>query len=312
LATSWAGAVTFGVTDCGVSIAVRVSGECVTMDTAGSVEGAVAIGGATTPGVSSEVRVDCVLTTTSLSAPLPLVVRVGDESDGRASINLDDNRFLVGCGVVDADPLVPDADGGVGVEARRCAPRMPVNVLRPVRELPSSVDVLAPGDVGAALDSDGVEVLVRPKPPLGVFAEVEPDAPLSCEPLADDPEESWESGPAHAIPLPVNSAAPTPNATASPPTRPIYLEAFTDSPDSAHGCSWMLLSRKLFCGIAGPVSWSDPSPATRRRRIRGRRGCARGPDRISRANAGGGSCRRAAAPPAPALPPRRPRWARSR
>jgi len=203
------------------------------MDTAGSVEGGLAICGAATVGVSNEVGVDCVFTTTSLSAPLPPVVLFGEESDGLTSVNFGDNRFLLGCGVVDVDPLVPDADCGVGVEADRCAPRMPANVLRPVREPPSSP---TPGDVEAVVDSDGVEVLVRPKGPAGVFAEFEPDAPLFPEPLADETDESWESGPAQAIPLPVKSAAPTPNATASPPTRPIYLEAFIDSPDSAHGC----------------------------------------------------------------------------
>src|SRR6185312_1623947 len=110
--------------------------------------------------------------------------------------------------------------------ADRWAPSMSANVFRPVRELPSS-----PCDVEAGVDPDGVEVLMRPKGPAGVFfTGFESDASLAGGPLVDETDESWESGPAQAIPLPVNNAAPTPKATASPPIRPIYLEAFIAFP----------------------------------------------------------------------------------
>jgi hypothetical protein len=51
------------------------------------------------------------------------------------------------------------------------------------------------------------------------------------EDSADDSEEcsvedSVPDGPAHAVAVPVNNAAPTPSATANPPTRPTYSAAF--------------------------------------------------------------------------------------
>jgi hypothetical protein len=61
---------------------------------------------------------------------------------------------------------------------------------------------------------------------VGVFADPEPDALPVPEPLVDEPDESEEAGWAQAIPQFVKTAAPTPKATASPPIRPIYLEAF--------------------------------------------------------------------------------------
>jgi hypothetical protein len=103
------------------------------------------------------------------------------------------------------------------------APRMPANVLR---TRPGAADFVASVDVEAALDPETVEVCVVVEGPFGVFADPEPDALLVPEPLADEPDESEEGGLAQAIPLFVKTAAPTPKATASPPIRPIYLEAF--------------------------------------------------------------------------------------
>jgi len=175
LATLWVGCAAFGVADCGVTIALRITGKFFTMDTSGSVEGVLAICGTATVGFSNEVTVDCAFTTTSLIASLPLVVLAEIEADGSRSVKLDRNRFLLGCGVVDVDPLVPDADCGAGVVADRWAPSMSANVFRPVRELPSS-----PCDVEAAVDPDRVEVLMPPKGPAGVFfTGFESDASLS-------------------------------------------------------------------------------------------------------------------------------------
>jgi hypothetical protein len=227
-----AGCAAFGVADCGVTVAPRVIGEFFTMDTGDHVENVLAICG-TTLGVSNDVRVDGVFTTTSL-APPALIVLAGKDPWRPTSVKPDRNRFFLGCGVVDVDPLVPEAECGVGVAADRWAPRMPANVFRLVRGLSSSP---APGDVEAAVDPDAVEVLRRPKGPAGVFfTGFESDAPPARGPLVDEPDESWESASAQAIPLPVNSAAPTPNATASPPIRPTYLEPFTDPPDPALEC----------------------------------------------------------------------------
>ena len=166
------------VADCGVTIALRVTGESFTMDTGDRVENVLAICG-TTLGFSNEVRVDCVFTTTSL-APVALSVLAGRDPWRRASVKLDGNRFFLGCVVVDVDPLVPDADCGVRVDADRSAPRMSANVLRPVLEPPSSPAVPSPGDVEAAVDPDRVEVLMRPKGLAGVFfTGFESDASLS-------------------------------------------------------------------------------------------------------------------------------------
>jgi hypothetical protein len=51
--------------------------------------------------------------------------------------------------------------------------------------------------------------------------------PASEDPAVDESEEAEESGSAHAMPVPVNNAAPTPSATANPPTRPTFAAAFT-------------------------------------------------------------------------------------
>jgi hypothetical protein len=49
---------------------------------------------------------------------------------------------------------------------------------------------------------------------------------------------SWEPVSAEATPMQEKTAAPTPNPTASPPTRPIYLDALIASPDPA----WVTLA----------------------------------------------------------------------
>lgn len=109
---------------------------------------------------------------------------------------------------------------------------MSASVVRLARELSWS-----PCDVEAAVDPADIEFLIRPKGPAGAFfTGFESDASPGGELLVGEADESLESGVAEAIPLPENSAAPTPNATASPPTRPIYLEWFIDFPDSAHRC----------------------------------------------------------------------------
>jgi hypothetical protein len=72
-------------------------------------------------------------------------------------------------------------------------------------------------------DFEDVPVLVDE--PAEVFADPVPG------PLADEPDEFDDdppgAGAAQAIPPPVKTAAPTPNATARPPIRPIYLEALS-------------------------------------------------------------------------------------
>jgi hypothetical protein len=100
-----------------------------------------------------------------------------------------------------------------------CEPRV-------VTPPPGAADVVAPVEGEAALDPDPVEVCVLVAEPFGVFADPEPDSPLVPEPLEDEPDEFEEAGWAQAIPQLVKTAAPTPKATASPPIRPTYLEAF--------------------------------------------------------------------------------------
>ena len=78
--------------------------------------------------------------------------------------------------------------------------------------------------------------------------------------FADEPAETEESGSAQAVPPPpVKTAAPTPSATASPPTRPIYLDGSTDFP-------WLgaYMFRELYRSKAcreGPTTRLDPLTA---------------------------------------------------
>src|SRR5215208_5010448 len=99
----------------------------------------------------------------------------------------------------------------------------------PLPLVPNSVGVcpLFEGPAVVVLDPEAAAVPV-PEP----LAEEpdEPDALPVPAPLADEPDESEEAGWAQAMPLPVKTAAPTPRATARPPIRPIYLEAFIAFP----------------------------------------------------------------------------------
>jgi hypothetical protein len=77
---------------------------------------------------------------------------------------------------------------------------------------------LTPAD---RFDDAVVEVSFDPVPDEPGFAEL-PPGELEFEPAADDPVDAS----AQATPYPVeNNAAPTPRATANPPTRPTNLEA---------------------------------------------------------------------------------------
>jgi hypothetical protein len=85
------------------------------------------------------------------------------------------------------------------------------------------------------LDADTEVVTAPDGEPTEGCVDSELADPLLVAPLPVDAELDDESGPddedspdavsAHATPCPAKTAAPTPRATASPPTRPIYLEA---------------------------------------------------------------------------------------
>jgi hypothetical protein len=79
-------------------------------------------------------------------------------------------------------------------------------------EVPAPDGELDEGCVDSELDDP---LLVAPLPA---------DAALDDESDPED-EDSPDAVSADATPYPVKTAAPTPRATASPPTRPIYLEA---------------------------------------------------------------------------------------
>ncbi|MDH6246989.1 hypothetical protein [Mycobacterium sp. OTB74] len=77
---------------------------------------------------------------------------------------------------------------------------------------PGAAEDVAPADADVDPDPDP-----EPLPDEPDELEVDPDD------VEDDPP---EAGAPQATPLPVKTAAPTPSATASPPIRPIYSEAF--------------------------------------------------------------------------------------
>ena len=77
------------------------------------------------------------------------------------------------------------------------------------------VEVVDAVDVEAVADPESVDELAA----VDVFgSELVSELP---------PDEFDEAGAATATPQPMRAAAPTPSATASPPIRPIYLEAPT-------------------------------------------------------------------------------------
>ena len=139
-------------------------------------------------------------------------------------------------------PLTPaDVDDALGPGAVRCLrPRdalEPPDVLEPACAPPvrttvlGVADLVVPVDVGApAVAEEAAGVCVGFEAETASFAAT--DAPLfavSLEPGFDDEFELLDDGPAepgsaHATPYPVKTAAPTPSAIASPPTRPIYFE----------------------------------------------------------------------------------------
>jgi hypothetical protein len=95
--------------------------------------------------------------------------------------------------------------------------------------LPADVDpeeISAPDDE-AADDCDVSEVA---DPPLAVLLPAEAELDDESDPDDEDPS---DVGSAHATPCPAKTAAPTPRATASPPTRPIYRAAPIASPLSS-------------------------------------------------------------------------------
>ena len=118
LAALWAGGAAFGLANCGVTTALRISGECFKRDTGDHVEAVLAMCGATTLGVSVA-TVDCVLITTSLIASLALLVLAETEADESTPAEFDRSRFLLGCDVEDVDRPESGADRGVAVEADR-------------------------------------------------------------------------------------------------------------------------------------------------------------------------------------------------
>ena len=93
------------------------------------------------------------------------------------------------------------------------------------------VEVVEGGSVAAALRSGAadaaaaVEVFARAEGRFELCPAAGPAALPAVEPVADGCDDFEEPSSAQAIPHVVKIAAPTPSATASPPTRPIHREA---------------------------------------------------------------------------------------
>lgn len=104
--------------------------------------------------------------------------------------------------------------------------------LSTVSEL-GTADAAAVGDVEEARDADTFEVCLPAAGPLTVRADPERALLPDSEPLADARGESDEPVPvsAEAIAHVVKTPAPTPKATARPPTRPMYFEALIIPPN---------------------------------------------------------------------------------
>jgi hypothetical protein len=85
-------------------------------------------------------------------------------------------------------------------------------------------EILCTNDFGPVLRGVGAAFARKPR---SAFRSAVPGSDGS---VADEPEETEESGSAQATPPPAKTAAPTPSATASPPTRPTNLDGFTDFP----------------------------------------------------------------------------------
>jgi hypothetical protein len=97
----------------------------------------------------------------------------------------------------------------------------------------SDADVADPVDVAEAGDLGPVDVA---EPFAEAAGPEESGAPPVLAAPVDDSDVFEETGSAHATPWPVNTAAPTPRATASPPIRPMYLEEFMTSPRVGDDC----------------------------------------------------------------------------
>jgi hypothetical protein len=145
-------------------------------------------------------------------------------------------------------PLTPaDVDDAPGLGAVRCLrppdALEPPDIAEPVCAPPVRTTLLGLADLGVPVDV-GTPAIAEEAAGVCVGFEADTawvaatDAPLFAVPLEpefDDEFELLDDGPAepgsaHATAYPVKTAAPTPSATASPPTRPIYLEAPMTTP----------------------------------------------------------------------------------
>ena len=130
---------------------------------------------------------------------------------------------------------------------------------------PAVLAVVEADSVSAALAdaSAAGEILARTEGRLEVRAEAGPAALPVVEPVADACVELEEPSSAQAIPQVVKIAAPTPSATASPPTRPIHIEALIVP---ATGSRKVLQGRScaepplytIFRCVAQHISWRYP------------------------------------------------------
>jgi hypothetical protein len=113
--------------------------------------------------------------------------------------------------------LAPEAAGGL-----KCSPRnFPTPALRAGVEGGSVLTAFRPG---AAVATAAGEVLARLEGRFELRAEAGPAALPAVEPVDDGRVEFEEPSSAQAIPQVVKIAAPTPSATASPPTRPMNID----------------------------------------------------------------------------------------
>jgi hypothetical protein len=125
--------------------------------------------------------------------------------------------------LVCAPPVLTTAPGGADLVARWVVEAAPDTdsdgVLVPVDE---SEEVCV--DSGALVEPDTPEAAdaLRPGDPLAVERDGDDEFEVDCDDVDDEPAEPDS---AEATPYPVRMAAPTPRATASPPTRPIYRAA---------------------------------------------------------------------------------------
>jgi hypothetical protein len=281
-----------GATDVAVCIdnsALDVTSPLVAVDGDNTVETGVAARPANTRGLDSQALRDGTFTTASLAAGVVLgatffETAVGEDAGltiplaGVASSPLaplvpvsddaSDVDLAAGCAEVDCVVAVEFSEMAVDCwsPAAPALPDGPELVCAPpvLTTSPGGADLVARWVVETAPESDPDGVLLRvdefEELCVDPGARVEPDSPAEAVDSDDVDDEAAEAGSAEATPYPVRVAVPTPRATASPTTRPIYRAA-------PNASSWT--------GDQSQQTLASPSPAqTRFKKDRRRSGFA--------------------------------------